>query len=112
MTPSGLPSAYLDADFVIALAKDDHPQESSALDALLEFHEQGKIHLCSSEVIRKEFDKYQGNHKAASRILRLLDKVAFLPDHIVHGFHNQQDQLGGGVSNPLVKGQPTARSAG
>jgi predicted nucleic acid-binding protein len=92
VTPTGIPSAYLDAAFVIALAKDDHPAESSALDALLEFREQGKIHFCSSEVTRQEFDKYRGKDKAAGRILRLLDKVAFMEDYTVQGFRNWQDQ--------------------
>src|SRR5262249_28823169 len=62
-----------------------------------------------SELTRREMSNWQGkNREPAERVYCLLEKVEFLPDHEVVGFHNQWDRRGG-CSYPLVADDPTVR---
>jgi hypothetical protein len=52
--------AYLDNNIVSAIAKDDLPAESEALDRLLKAMDEGKVQLVTSELTLQEIEKYQG----------------------------------------------------
>jgi hypothetical protein len=55
---------YLDNNIVCAIAKDDYPAESSALDRLLKVMEEGKVNLVTSELTLQEIGRYQGPERA------------------------------------------------
>ena len=93
--------AYLDTDIVSAIAKDDYPKESAALDLLLASAEAGKVAIVASELTRKEIERYQGQQsKSIQRVYSLLGKVTFVEDHTVLGFHTDPYF---GDSSPLVE---------
>ena len=54
---------YLDNNIVSAIAKDDSPSESDALDRLLKAMDEGKVQLVTSEVARSEIEAYQDKVK-------------------------------------------------
>jgi predicted nucleic acid-binding protein len=56
--------AYLDNNIVSAIATDDTPAQSEALDALLKVYDQGKIELVTSELTLDEIARYEGMHPA------------------------------------------------
>jgi hypothetical protein len=103
--------AYLDNNIVCGVTKDDlSAGESDALTDLLRLHSEGKVRVVTSELTRKEMEGWKGkNRPPAERVFYLLEKVEFLPDHQVVGFHNQWDRMGG-CSYPLVADDPVARS--
>lgn len=59
--------AYLDNNVVSAIAKDDTPAESGALDRLLVAHEQGNVELVTSELTLDEIKAYRGPRRSPSR---------------------------------------------
>jgi predicted nucleic acid-binding protein len=94
---------YLDNNIVSAIVKDDYPDESAALDKLLESVEARKLEIVTSELTRREIERYQGStRKAIDRVYRLREKVSFLDDHTVLGFHSEWHSSGG-ASYPLVE---------
>ncbi len=99
---------YLDTNVVSAIAREDFPpDEMRALKQLLELSNTGKIELRASEVARREIESYKGEDKRTVEIVYLLlQKIPFVEDHEVLGFHNQWDQWGGGGSFPLVADDP------
>jgi len=67
---------YLDNDLVSAIAKEDNPVESDALDRLLAAYGDGKVDLVTSTVTDKEIESHQGPLRPAiKRIFRLLKEV-------------------------------------
>ncbi len=95
--------AYLDTNILSAIVRDDYPKESEALDKLLEFAEAGKVEIVTSELTRKEIERYQGQQsKSVQRVYRLVGRVNFLEDHKLLGFHSESYPWGGG-SFPLVE---------
>ena len=67
---------YLDNNVVSAIAKDDTPEESDALDRLLAAHDAGEVELVTSEVTLEEIKRYLGPaRKQVERTFRLLVKV-------------------------------------
>lgn len=104
MLVSRVMKAYLDTDIVSAIVKDDYPDESAALDRLLEFAEADKVAIVASDLTRKEIERYKGRlKKNIERVYRLLGKVTFLEDHTVLGFHTDPYF---GDSSPLVEDDP------
>lgn len=68
--------AYLDNNAVSAIAKDDTPSESAALDGLLLAQEQGKIDLVTSDLSLEEIKNYVGRRRTLTeRTFRLLEKA-------------------------------------
>ena len=69
--------AYLDNNIISAIAKDDEPAESDALDRLLTAWRKGKVDLVTSELTLAEIRRYQDTRMRAAieRIFRLLEKV-------------------------------------
>jgi predicted nucleic acid-binding protein len=103
--------AYLDNNVVCGVTKDDLPAgEPEALTELVRMHSEGKVRVVTSELTRKEMAAWKGkNRPPAERVFYLLEKVEFLPDHAVVGFHNQWDRTGG-CSYPLAGDEPVVRS--
>jgi hypothetical protein len=69
-----LPCAYLDNNIVSAIAKDDEPTESDALDRLLEANDEGKVHLVTSKLTLMEIKALARGrevsfYRAARRVL-------------------------------------------
>jgi predicted nucleic acid-binding protein len=54
---------YLDNNIVSAIAKDDTPKESDALDRLLQAWDDKKVDLVTSEVALREIKAYQNELK-------------------------------------------------
>jgi predicted nucleic acid-binding protein len=68
--------AYLDNNVVSAIAKDDTPAESGALDRLLVAYDQGKVELVTSELTLEEIKAYRGQRRSVvERAFRFLEKV-------------------------------------
>ena len=97
--------AYLDNNIVSAIARDDTPAQSEALDALLKAYEQGKIELVTSELTLDEIKRYEGRHPA-QWTFRLLKKVPIVQWDQLLGFHNSGDRLGGWISYPIIQTLP------
>jgi predicted nucleic acid-binding protein len=72
---------YLDNNIVSAIAKDDEPAESDALDRLLTAWRKGKVDLVTSELTLAEIKRYQDTRirPAIERIFRFLEKVPIVP---------------------------------
>jgi predicted nucleic acid-binding protein len=108
---------YLDTNIISALAKHDMPELTSrALMKLLDLSNMATFKLVTSEVARREIEKLEHLPPDPSLdrdkwilgvMYRLLEKVEFIEDHTVLGFHNQWDRYGG-VSYPLVQDDPTS----
>ena len=97
--------AYLDNNIVSAIATDDTPSQTEALDALLKVHDQGKVELVTSELTLDEINRYEGRH-LAQRTFLLLKKVPVVQWDQLLGFHNSGDRYGGWISYPLIQTDP------
>ena len=53
-------SIYLDNNGVSAMARDDMPSESEALNRLLAAYSEGRVALVTSEITLREINGYQG----------------------------------------------------
>jgi predicted nucleic acid-binding protein len=95
---------YLDNNIVSAIAKDDEPAESDALDRLLKAMEEGKVDLVTSELTLQEIKPYQGP-KAVERIFRLLPKVKVVRWDELVGMHSYGDARTW-LANPLINNYP------
>jgi hypothetical protein len=101
--------AYLDNDVVSAIGKGDvSASEVTILKELLDFFEAKKLELVTSSVTAKEIAQYRGLAKAdIEHVYARLEKVPFIEDHEVLGFHSYWDRFGG-ESYPLVQDDPTS----
>jgi predicted nucleic acid-binding protein len=82
--------AYLDSNVVSAIAKDDTPTESDALDRLLAARDAGKVELVTSELTLDEIKRYSGPaRKRVERTFRLLEKVPIVRWDELLGMHMQ-----------------------
>jgi predicted nucleic acid-binding protein len=98
--------AYLDNNIVCAIAKDDHPAESRALDRLLTAAEKGKVHLVTSELTLQEIKRYQGSMRPpVERIFRLLPKVPIVRWDELVGMHSYGDARTW-IASPLIQNHP------
>jgi hypothetical protein len=98
--------AYLDNNIVSAIARDDHPAESQALDQLLKAKDEGKGELVTSEVTLQEISRYVGVARPlVERIFRLLEKVPIERwDRLVgiHSYGNSRTW----INTPLIQNDP------
>jgi predicted nucleic acid-binding protein len=88
-----MPRAYLDNNIVSAIAKDDEPGESDALDRLLTAWRKAKVDLVTSELTLAEIKRYQDRRMRAAieRIVRLLEKVEIVRWDKLVGMHSYGD---------------------
>ncbi len=95
--------AYLDSNVNSAIAKKDFPREILALKQLMDSFDAGMLDLRTSKVAHTEIERYAGMKKSEMKELyHRLEKVPFVEDHELLGFHSQWDRYGG-VSYPLIK---------
>jgi predicted nucleic acid-binding protein len=98
---------YLDNNIVSAIAKDDEPAESHALDRLLRAWRKGNVDLVTSELTLAEIKLYQDMRMRAAieRIFRLLEKVDIIRwDELVgmHSYGNARTW----ITTPLIENYP------
>ena len=97
---------YLDNNVISAIAKDDTAPESSALDRLLEAHEQNKVGLVTSELALQEIKQYQGyDRKSVERTFRLLAKVPVVRWDELVGMNVYMDRYTC-INSPIIKTDP------
>jgi predicted nucleic acid-binding protein len=97
---------YLDNNIVSAIAKDDEPAESNALDRLLEAKDEGKVRLVTSELTLREIKAYQGPMRPQlERIFHLLEKVEVLRWDELKGMHSYGDHRTW-ITSPLIENDP------
>ena len=103
MPNTQLARAYLDNNVVSAIAKDDDPTESDALDQLLTAWRKGKVDLVTSELTLAEIKRYQDRRMRAAieRIFRFLEKVEIVRWDKLVGMHSYGDQRTW-ISVPLI----------
>jgi predicted nucleic acid-binding protein len=98
--------AYLDNNIVSAIAKDDHPAESEALDRLLKAKDEGKVDLVTSELTLEEIKKYQGpTQPRVERVFRLLEKVPIVQWDQLVGMHSYGDPRTW-INTPIIENDP------
>src|SRR5262249_16354302 len=106
MPNTKLPCAYLDNNIVSAIAKDDEPAESDALDRLLEAKDEGKVCLVTSELTLREIKGYQGRMRPQLvRTFRLLEKVEIVRWDKLVGMHSYGDHRTW-ITTPLIDNEP------
>ncbi len=85
--------AYLDTNVVSTIARDHIPQESVAVDKLLQASEEGKVELLTSRVTEEEIARYAGaDRKILERAYRLIRKVAYVETSTLLGFNSYGDR--------------------
>lgn len=95
--------AYLDNNVVSAIAKDDTPTESGALDCLLAARDAGKVELVTSELTLDEIKRYSGPaRKQVERTFRLLEKVPVVRWDELLGIHSYGDSRTW-INSPLIQ---------
>lgn len=95
--------AYLDNNVVCAIAKDDTPKESDALDRLLAAYERGKVDLVTSDVTLDEIKKHEGpNRVRTEQTFRRLKNVPVVAWDKLLGMHSYGDAHTW-ISSPLVQ---------
>jgi predicted nucleic acid-binding protein len=98
--------AYLDNNIVSAIARDDTPAESDALDRLLAAYAEGKVDLVTSEVTHTEIKKYEGSmRKPVERIFQLLNKVPMVRWDELVGI-NAQIGPNTMINAPIIQNDP------
>jgi predicted nucleic acid-binding protein len=102
-------SSYLDNAVVSAIGKGDvSASEITVLEELLTLFEAKTLDLATSSVTRQEISRYKGPKKGdIERVYARLEKVPFIEDHEVVGFHSCWDRFGD-ESYPLVQDDPTS----
>ena len=93
--------AYLDNNIVSAIATDDTPAQSEALDQLLKVYDQGKIELVTSKLTLDEIKRYEGMHPA-QRTFRLLKKVPIVQWDQLLGFNILSDKFTW-INSPMIQ---------
>jgi hypothetical protein len=98
---------YLDNNIVSAIAKDDEPAESAALDLLLTSWRKGAVDLVTSELTLTEIREYKDTRMRAAieRIFRLLEKVEIVRWDKLVGMHSYGDARTW-ITTPLVENDP------
>jgi predicted nucleic acid-binding protein len=97
---------YLDNNVVSSLGRDDTPDQSFALDRLLDAYDQGKIALVTSELTLQEIQSYNGTGRPqVERIYRLLQKVPIVRWDELLGIHSFGDQYSW-INSPMIQNDP------
>ena len=101
--------AYLDNNVVSAIARNDTPTETDAIDRLLAAYEQGKVDLGTSELTLVEIKAYAGPMRPQiERIYRLLKKVPVVSwsnPLFLNVLHNRSSN----INSPMFETDPSAR---
>jgi hypothetical protein len=98
--------AYLDNNVVSAIARDDTPAESAALDRILAAQDVGMIDLVTSELTLEEISRCAGPaRRGIERTFRLLQKVAVVRWDELLGMHSDGDSRTW-ISCPLIQNDP------
>jgi predicted nucleic acid-binding protein len=98
--------AYLDNNVVSAIAKDDTPSESDALNRLLAAKDAGKVDLVTSEVTLTEIAALKGSARSpVERTFRLLEKVPVVRWDDLVGMHSAGNALTW-ITSPLIQNDP------
>lgn len=95
---------YLDNVIVSAIGRHDlaSSEEMNAVDQLQKLFKENKIPLNTSRHSQREIDRTQNKSKKDQCIKAFNNMSVIKNDHIVLGFHNQSDQYGGFISQPLI----------
>jgi hypothetical protein len=98
---------HLDNNIVSAIAKDDEPAESDALDRLLIAWRDRKVDLVTSELTLAEIKRYQDARMRAAieRIFRLLEHVEIVRWDKLVGIHSYGDARTW-INTPMIENQP------
>jgi hypothetical protein len=98
------PKVYLASNIVSAIAKDDTPTESEALNRLLQAWDDKKVDLVTSEVTLWEINAYQDELKRrlVERTYRLLARAQIIRWYELAGMHSYGDRHGW-ISTPIIQ---------
>jgi predicted nucleic acid-binding protein len=98
---------YLDNNIVSAIARDDKPAESAALDRLLQAWRKRGVDLVTSELTLAEIRRYQDTRMRApiERIFRLLEKVEIVRWDKLVGMHSYGDARTW-ITTPQIENDP------
>ena len=101
------PKIYLDSNIVSAIAKDDTPTESEALNRLLQAWDDKKVDLVTSEVTLWEINAYQDELKRrfVERTYRRLAKAQIIRWYELAGMHSYGDRHTW-ISTPIIQKDP------
>jgi predicted nucleic acid-binding protein len=101
------PRVYLDSNIVSAIAKDDIPTESEALNRLLQAWDDKKVDLVTSEVTLWEFSAHQDELKRrlVERTYRRLAKAQIIRWYELAGMHSYGDRHTW-ISTPIIQNDP------
>jgi predicted nucleic acid-binding protein len=101
------PKVYLDSNIVSAIAKDDIPTESEALNRLLQAWDDKKIDLVTSEVALWEISAHQDELKRrlVERTYRRLAKAQIIRWYELAGTHSYGDRHTW-ISTPIIQNDP------
>ena len=98
--------AYLDNNIVSAIAKDDTPAETDALNRLLAAYDDGKVHLVTSEVTHTEIKKYDVSMRPRVEwVFRLFKKVPIVRWDELAGINAQIDEHTV-INAPIIQNDP------
>jgi predicted nucleic acid-binding protein len=98
--------AYLDNNVVSAIAKNDTPQESAALQQLLAAYEGGKVDLVTSELTAEEIKAYQGPLRPEiERIFEGFEKVPIVRWDELLGIRNHWNE-NTCINVPVIQNDP------
>jgi predicted nucleic acid-binding protein len=98
---------YLDNNIVSAIAKDDTPKESDAIDLLLQAFGNGRVDLVTSELTLMEINAYQNKAKRriVERTYQLLARVPIIRWDDFIGMHSYGDQRTW-ITTPMIQNDP------
>jgi predicted nucleic acid-binding protein len=98
---------YLDNNIVSAIAKDDTPKESNAINLLLQAEENGKVDLVTSELTLREIERYQNipKRQLVEGIYEGLAKVPIVRWDELRGMHSYGDSRSW-ITTPLIENDP------
>ena len=101
------PKVYLDSNIVSAIAKDDIPTESEALNRLLQAWDDKKIDLVTSEVALWEISAHQDELKRrlVERTYRRLAKAQIIRWYELAGMHSYGDRHTW-ISTSIIQNDP------
>ena len=101
------PKVYLASNIVSAIAKDDTPTESEALNRLLQAWDDKKVDLVTSEVMLWEISAHQDELKRrlVERTYRRLAKAQIVRWYELAGMHSYGDQHTW-ISTPIIQNDP------
>jgi len=101
------PKVYLASNIVSAIAKDDTPTESEALNRLLQAWDDKKVDLVTSEVMMWEISAHQDELKRrlVERTYRRLAKAQIVRWYELAGMHSYGDQHTW-ISTPIIQNDP------